>query len=364
MAGSIGLKMKMKEKFTAKNSAAIKGIAILMMLWHHCFLSGRFEKYLIIFSPLMESQVINIASFCKICVSLFAFVSGYGLYLSFAKNLSRGRDWIQSRLVRLLSGYWFIVLLSWFISLVIDGRTYTFYFDEKNIWLGVWTMFIEFFGLSNFFGLSPFNGSWWYISAAMVFVLLVPLLYKSLTSIGIFNTLALSIIVPRVMGGYFGGTHWMSFLFAFLLGMVVAKSAFFERWTNWNISKYMKFLLLFFACVFGYKLYYHLPTNLYWEVKYGLIPFLIILFAKEYIIPLPIIGAILEFLGKHSANIWLIHTFIRYHYCEAFIYGMEHFIIVILALLLISLALSIIVEFLKRIIGYEKLINKLLQWKF
>lgn len=338
-----------------------------MMLWHHCFLAGRFENYSIIFSPLAESQIVNIASFFKICVSLFAFVSGYGLYLSFTKNSSQGGYWIKNRLIRLLSGYWFIVLLAWIVCFLVDGRTYAFYFEGKSIWLGLWTMLIEFLGLSNFFNLSLFNGSWWYISAAVVFVLLVPVLYKSLEHLGVFNTLTLSIIIPRLAGGYFGGTHWMSFLFAFLLGMVVAKSAFFEKWENWNIARNqtvsngIKFLLLFVLCIIAYKLYYHLPTNLYWEVKYGLIPLLIILFAKEYIIPLPAVGQILEFLGKHSANIWLIHTFIRYYYCETFTYSMGHFTVVIVVLLLISLALSIIVEFLKRITGYEKFIQKLIE---
>ena len=130
--------------FLKKDSLSIKGIAILMMIWHHCFLAGRFESYDIIFFPLAESQVVNMAAFCKICVSLFAFVSGYGLYLSFTKNLNQGGDWIKNRLIRLLSGYWFIVLLVWVVCFLIDGRTYAFYFEGKSMWLGIWTMLMEF----------------------------------------------------------------------------------------------------------------------------------------------------------------------------------------------------------------------------
>lgn len=43
----------------------IKGAAILMMMWHHCFLKGRYEKYAISFWPLSESQVVHVASFSK-----------------------------------------------------------------------------------------------------------------------------------------------------------------------------------------------------------------------------------------------------------------------------------------------------------
>lgn len=118
---------------------------------------------------------------------------------------------------------------------------------------------------------------------------------------------------------------------------------------------------MFIVCVLGYKFYYHLPTQLYWEIKYAFIPSLIILFAKEYIISHSIVGDILVFLGKHSTNIWLVHNFIRGIYCKDFIYGLGYFIFIILAVLLISLVLSIAIEFLKRILGYEKLIQKLIE---
>lgn len=141
-------------------------------------------------------------------------------------------SWIKSRLVRLLSGYWFIVLLFWFACMIIDRRTYTFYFEGESVWLGIWTMLMEFLGLSKFLNLSVFNGDWWYISAAVIFVILVPALYKALESLGCVSTIALCLIVPRLMGGYYGGTHWVSFLPVFVLGMIVAKENLFEKWDN------------------------------------------------------------------------------------------------------------------------------------
>lgn len=297
---------------------------------------------------------------------MFAFVSGYGLYLSYQGNRKNVNIWIKSRLVKLLSGYWFIVVSSWIICLVIDGRTISVYFNDKSTWLGIWNMLIEFFGLSNFVGTELLNGSWWYISAAVIFVILTPVLCKTLVSFGNFVAVVGCFIVPRLLGGYFGGVHWASFLLAFVMGMVFAKSDVFNLWENWSIGKndilsdILKFCILFFLVGLGYKLYYYLPTKQYWDVKYGLIPILIILFAKEYVFSIPILGNILVFLGKHSANIWLIHTFIRYYYCESFIYGLGYWGLIILVLLLISLCISIVVEFLKKVIGYEKLIQKLL----
>lgn len=62
-------------EFTKKDTALVKGVAILMMLFHHCFVSAeRYAGYEMDFFPLTESQTITIASFFKICVALFVFL--------------------------------------------------------------------------------------------------------------------------------------------------------------------------------------------------------------------------------------------------------------------------------------------------
>ena len=79
--------------FSKNDTLTVKGVAILIMMWHHCFLAGRFENFNILTWPLSYGHFTTIASFFKICVSLFAFVSGYGLNLS-----CTGRDKTRDRL--------------------------------------------------------------------------------------------------------------------------------------------------------------------------------------------------------------------------------------------------------------------------
>lgn len=75
---------------------------------------------------------------------------------------------------------------------------------------------------------------------------------------------------------------------------------------------------------------------------------------------LPIgINRILEYCGKHSMNIFLVHTLIFEYYFTEFIYGFKHWILVVLALLISSLLVSIVVEKLKQIVKFNKLVNKL-----
>lgn len=65
------------------------------------------------------------------------------------------------------------------------------------------------------------------------------------------------------------------------------------------------------------------------------------------------------FIGKHSMNIFLIHTLIFEYYFMDFIYGFKHWFLILLALLGTSLIVSIVIEYLKEKLGYNKLISRI-----
>lgn len=345
----------------------IKGAAILMMMWHHCFLKGRYEKYAISFWPLSESQVVHVASFFKICVSLFAFVSGYGLYLAYQRKKETGEKtdrWLARRLIKLLSNYWFVVVLSWIVCTAINRYPYQVYGFERSIYAGVWNMASDFFGLSNLTGAPQLNGSWWYISAAIAFIFLLPLIDAAFDKLGCLCTVGVVLLFPRMCNGYLGGIHFLDFLPIFCYGMIFAKYDIFDKWQKgWQRKRNVaaKFTLLLLILGVAYKLYYHLDTKKWWDVQLNLLPLVAILFFYTAARLIPILKSVLAFLGNHATNIWLIHTFIRYTYGEAFIYGLGHFVVIISVLFLISLCLSIAVETLKKAVRYQNLIEKVLQ---
>lgn len=353
------------ESFTKEDSLVVKGIAILMMLWHHCYLAGRFDGYEINFWPFAENRVIRIAVFCKICVSLFAFVSGYGLYLSYRKK-PEGRPsggWLATRLISTLKQYWFVVVLAWITGLFIQGKTQAFYF-AKGVVYGLWRMFTDLLGISIFFGDNTgimFNGTWWYMSAAIVFVLVTPLLTDGLKRWGSLTCVATVFFLSQ-MGGYGGGVNALDFLLPFALGAAFAHGDWFARWYDFCAKRgILAFVLSAVAVAFCFKLNWSLPADHWWNVKYGAMPVMVILFVKEYIIPIPGIRQVLCYLGRHSANIFLVHTFIRYYYCEAITYswGRYSFAAVIAFLLVTSLALSYGIIFLKKLTHYDAAMAKL-----
>ena len=66
-------------KFDKYNSQAIKGIAIVMMMFHHMYLSqDRFEGLNVVFTPFSADRIMYLCRTFKICVPIYAFISGYG----------------------------------------------------------------------------------------------------------------------------------------------------------------------------------------------------------------------------------------------------------------------------------------------
>lgn len=79
----------MKENFSKKDTNIIKGIAILFLMFHHCFLSGdRYRNLQVVFSPFSESIVNYIAAFLKICVPIFVFFNSLWHYNIIKKTIS------------------------------------------------------------------------------------------------------------------------------------------------------------------------------------------------------------------------------------------------------------------------------------
>lgn len=69
------------------------------------------------------------------------------------------------------------------------------------------------------------------------------------------------------------------------------------------------------------------------------------------------VGNILEFLGKHSMNIFLFHTFIFSHWLKDFIYSPKNPLLIFLLLLGVCLIISVAIEWLKKLIKIDSLIK-------
>ncbi len=346
----------------------LKGIAIILMLQHHNFrVKSLYDAYTVSFFPFHEDYIVKISLFFKICVSIFAFITGYGLYHSYNNKKETDEKWVIKRYIKTFSGYWFIFVNACIICQLINNRTSNFYM-KKGTLLGIISIITDFFGLNNLLGLKQLNGSWWYMSCAIVFIVILPFIIKVKKCVGGYLLLLLTVIIPRIFQiPWISDNVCMPYIFVYILGMVAAEYKWIDRIINYKViknnlsNKVIKFILEVITIIIGIKLYFRVPSDTFWEIKYGIIPFFVVIWCIEFIINIPLVSSILKLLGKHSMNIFLIHTFIRAIYLSDFIYSFYHFILITGVLLLVSLGSSILIEKIKEIIKYNFTIEKLLK---
>lgn len=357
--------------FSKEDSLLLKGVAILMMLWIHCFFKGRFEDYGLSIWPFSLSMVYNLATYCKLCVSIFAFVSGYGLYFSFSKtamsNSSEGdtaSQWVWRRYVSTFSRFWLIVPIAWIVCSAFGPSVRNAYFTDTTLARGILAMILELTGIGQLMGLPTLITAWWYMGAALAYLLLTPLIYHAINRYGWLIVLGLTFLFPRATCGFPGYNSWLSFLPAFTLGMVFAAQNWFCEVGNYVDRSKRHFLLIvaslalitLMTCYLSIKL----PQKLYWDMQWGLFVLPLILLSLLIFAHDSIPRRILIYLGTRSADIYLIHNIYRVILFPEFVYGTPHLLTTYALLLLLSLATSYAIDCVKAMLHYDTLIQHLL----
>lgn len=357
--------------FSKTESMCLKGIAIIMMMFHHCYRSvDRFEDYYVDFEPFTMEFIVNISDYFKICVSIFAFITGYGLYLSLRKRCGSAQEieeWIYKRLIKTMAGFWLVYILVFVVTQIYAGYPISIYFIKGGVRGCIYAL-IDFLGLAFFFSTPTLVGTWWYMSAAIVFVILMPIFVKWRSKLGYTTLFLVVMAIPRLMGnGYPGGVSVMSFLTPLIMGMVFAEYDIFDKLKklrtvkNRMLDEILQFVISTFILVASIIIWWRFARDVVWEYHLGLAAIIAIIYCWKYIIPIPVVKDILRFFGKHSMNIFLVHSFIRYVFFEKFIYGFEQFLLIVTVLFSISLVISIVIEFVKKIIRYDRFINMMME---
>ena len=105
---------------TAEKTEHLKGIALLLLMFHHLFGVEYLQGWRAIV-PGTEGIDYVIGASCKICIAMFLFCSGYGLYKSYICKESTKKTYILQRLIKTLIPYW-IVMIATIAYLVFAGK--------------------------------------------------------------------------------------------------------------------------------------------------------------------------------------------------------------------------------------------------
>lgn len=370
-------KAKLTSAFSIYDSMLVKGVAIILLVFHHCISMNQVEKHTMNFFPFESYHwPVMVCDSFKLCVGMFIFITGYGLYKSYSKIEIGSKtvfNWIGTRLFKTLSGFWFVYILVFIITYAVDKRPLTLYVTGPTKMEGSWLYaVIDFFGLAHITGTPTLIGTWWYMSAVVILIIFFPLLFGMGEKFSYFVTAFAMILLPRILGIGFPGTkNVFSFVLAFILGMAFAKYDVFAKQDKFTLFKNHKLLsdiVLFFVYLFAFFMIVYVTDKLgrkyLWELNYCIDPVIIILFANKYLKRIPVLNRVLMYIGNHSLNIFLIHTFIRYEYLNDFTYSFKYALLIPVVLLAISFALSVAVELLKKLIRYDKFVSKIIKKAF
>lgn len=356
--------------FGIQDTLLVKGVAILLMMYHHCFrlIDYNLEKE-ISSAPFSMFFLVDVAVFCKLCVPIFVFLSAYGMMIS-VKKIRTDMDltakefvlYTKKRLINLMTGWIFIFFICQIFCLLMNKRPINIYYDGSVVKAGI-EFVIDMLGLADLFGTASLIKTWWYMSLAIVIIIIFPCLVLLYRKIGALGMVLLSVILPRIIS--FSYDELKNYFLIIVLGMVFADKDLLVKIREISIvkapflNKAIKGVLALILLMVCFKVRRNPEINFLYEVRYSLMGVFLVYLSYEFLSSIKYINTCLRFIGKHSMNIFLIHSFIRHTYFSDFIYGFHYPILIVIALVSSSLLVSVLLEFIKKVSGYNKLCKKL-----
>jgi len=331
---------------TVTDTNVLKGIALLLLLCHHCFVPGQTYDDIILFGhPVVQ----NIGEFSKLCVTIFVFLSGYGLTIQTMAKGSIGNifAFYRRRYVKLMINYWLIWLLFVPLGILVFNRTFPIVYGEHYAWAAFW----DFWGLHAAVVGSPwgYNPTWGFYSCIIMLYLVYPIIWKFRRWWMVM--IPFSILFPIVAQflPLFESSGCAIYLLAFICGMLFAYLKPEMGGAN-LVGRLLLFMLLLIAC--WVRFYMH---TIMWD---SAITILGVVLYCNVLMP-RFIHRSLVFIGKHSYNIFLFHTFIYYYYFPEYIYWSSNPLFIYSTLLTACILISIGIEKIKNIFCINNLQNRL-----
>lgn len=286
-----------------KTTQMIKGIAILIMIAHH---------FIVIPFSDLPYLVTLFGYACKICVAIYAVLSGYGYFFTKEKTIRYGLKKIWG----LLQIYW-ISLFTLFIPTAVMGG-----------WkITPWKLVVQMFGLSP-------NLNWfaWYVFFYVFCMLVMPVLCKyRVFRFKPYINLLMMVVVPYVfelalhfVPNYENNTiiHdlFSCFLYfpCFLIGYWMAENNVIEKSKEMKSFKNPIFYILGIAIVFASRILINSIAGFLLDVFY--VPIIICCIANLFEkVNCVLIKKELSVFGKYSTQIWFFHAvFFSTYVCDWF----------------------------------------------
>lgn len=328
--------------FTKKHIHSIQGIAILWMLVHHLYAFNRIPQTYFSFLPVSILKILG--SFGNICIAVFVFLSGYGIYAT-----SKTKDLFSWRKHKLINTY-LSVFVTFFCFVPLGFLFFNVTFDWKEL-------------LQNLTLLSfSYNKEWWFLRIYFELLLLAPYIVSALKK-NVFIA-AVSSIMISFLGLFIHETYFYNYILLrelsnlflwqglFFFGMLIYHFQILDK----LFLSIERFTLLhgivgitLFVMMIAFRELTPFPGKLKDPVL--VLPFII---ASTLFIQGFHLTNLFSFIGQQSLFIWLTHTFFCYYYTPSLIVYPGNSLLIFLWLLLISICVSLLLkkltDFVKKIV--------------
>ena len=267
-------------------------------------------------------------------VSFFLLLSGYGMYIVYQKG-DRHRF---TRIARQYIHHWVVLT----IFLIIG----VFAFNKS---IGSFITII-----SNYTGFeATYNGELWFLFPYVLLAVTSPYLFhftdrystKYVLIILCFIGFCTSFLISRYGDAFFYHNYWaynpllyFHLMFSFYLGAMSAKHRTFEAISVHKVAPYLKkYGVLLLILLIIIRLFFRTSAFHAFYV-YAFIALFLNINRPEFL------DKVLAFLGKHSMNMWMIHSWFCYYLFKDFIYGFRYPLLILIVLLTVSLISSMLVD--------------------
>lgn len=333
-----------------------KGLAVLLLLMYHLFENEALVTSMNVdYRPFSMNGFLTLTGFGNICVAIFVFLTAYGI----ASGLLAKPDMTAAETYRQATKR-FVILMVNFAALYVSVNLLWWYkFDYQSLYglnkQGILYMLTDAAGLYKFFGTPSLNETWWYMEVAYLLIFLVPILTWLVKKIG-YPILLLAVFVPYMVTVNFDLERY---LFVAVFGVCAAYGKWPEKLLNLKLHPVWQWLIGlvgFVLCILIRQNYVVYST--YVHLVDAPIALFLVYFAGGLIGSVPGVRKAFVFLGKHSMNIYLVHTFFYMALWRDYIYHFHNAGVTFLLLLAVSLLYSVALELLKKVTGLKKLLAR------
>lgn len=261
------------------------------------------------------------------------------------------------RWVKLLLSFQLVYLIA-FALCPLGGKNWLTLYSPSRL-ENLFFALVDFLGLSYIIGTPSYNSSWWYMSLAVTFIFILPLLIKLCRRYGFFA------LLPEILLVRWLNVEWV--ICRYLLpAMVAVLMAEFDGVEKLKSAYDKSRLPVKIAALAGAVVVLGLGSVLWLRAGDGLLD----LYETVLVLPvcfltlmtlarIPGLNRAAELIGRHSMNMYFFHVFVYQNWFHAFTYSLRYPVLIFLFLFLASLLFSVLVEGLKKLLHFDRLVSRI-----